>query len=90
MQTDKWLSVCNEDPQIQGSEARLNAIMKRVSAVIPKQLADGLGNAIPNVAATYADTATLYGIRVADAIHDVVDRPPDLSRHIFDRMQATA
>jgi len=84
--TNEWRRIQMEDPSILAAEEKVGGILDRVKPLIPRELFMQLSDAITEVGTAYHDPAILYGIQVAQAIHDVVLNPTALSRHILNRI----
>lgn len=87
-QSDEWEDIQLHDPRIVAANKALKAEMEALQ--LPFNEYCGLELAIGQATATVIDAAILYGIHVAFALQDVVERIPDLSRHIMQRTEGVA
>ena len=84
--TDEWNRVQLSDPMITTANARWRAALEKAKAFLPTEIYMELDAANADEVTANGDAGILFGIRVADAIRDVITRPADLSRHILERM----
>lgn len=85
-QTDEWIRIQMEDPQIKKAQAALDLAIRNVSHFVPEEVYKPLEDSATNAVSAYADAAILYGIQVADAIHTAASKPDALSQHILNRI----
>lgn len=88
IQTDMWMTEQKQNPQVLKADQQLNAELQGIRGMVPDEVYHRIVDATHEYAAAFEHAAILYGIHVADAIHDVAGRPSDLSRHILARVQA--
>lgn len=84
-QTDEWDRLWKEDPGIQQAKERLDRVMEQVVLKISGTLMDELWAAIFDLTANSENTALLYGIRVAEVIHDIATNPTEFSKYAAER-----
>jgi hypothetical protein len=70
-QSDEWFRICSSDKGINEADDRLQAIIEKLASDNPDELTEQLWDAVCRVNDACCAAAMLYGIRVANAIHDV-------------------
>ena len=86
MQTKDWENIRRNDPRIQAGKARLQAAIVGISDEVADSLLDELKDAVMDLQEASSDAATLYGIRVAGVIQNVIDNPMLFSQLFLDRV----
>ena len=86
MQTEEWLQIEMKDPRINQSENEVMALLDGIKEQIPDDTYNQLVDAMWGLAAATAETATLYGMSVANTLREVAANPILYSQHIIDRM----
>ena len=83
LQTEKWVKILTEDPQIVAAESQLRAVMETVSAQVPRKVKVELEDAITWAENAFIDAAVLYGISVAQTIQSFASAPAGYTAHIL-------
>ncbi len=86
MQTEEWLQIEMNDPRINEAENAVMALLDGIKEQIPDDTYNQLMDAIWGLAAATAETATLYGMSVANTLREVAANPILYSQHVVDRM----
>lgn len=73
MQTRNWETIRRNDPRIQAGKTRLKAAIAGISDKVDDNLLGELEAAVMDLQEASADAATLYGIRIAGIIQEVLD-----------------
>lgn len=86
MQTEEWLQIEMNDPRINEAENAVMALLDGIKGKISKDAYNQLMDAMWGLAAVTAETATLYGMSVANTLREVAANPILYSQHVVDRM----
>lgn len=83
MQTQEWDKICRNDVRIQTAKKQYEAALQKLD--MPKAILDELNSAVLTLEEASADAATLYGIRVACVVREVLDNPLVFSQMFLER-----
>lgn len=83
IQTGKWERISTNDPQITAAERKLDAVMQKISASVPRNVWNELESAITFSESAYTDAAVLYGMYVAYLIQTEVANPSIYSEYVL-------
>lgn len=86
VQTKVWIKEQQENPEILAADKQLEEALGAIKGIVPNNVIVQITDAAWGYASAFENAAILYGLRVADAIHDIAARPSDLSQYILDRV----
>lgn len=86
MQTEEWFKIATNDPRINAAENEVFSLLESVQKRIPEDVYNQLMDAIAELGVSYTETATLYGMSVANTLRELAANPNVYSRYITDRM----
>lgn len=86
MQTEEWFQITMNNPRINEAENKVSALLDSIKGQIPEDVYNQLMDATAETSVAYAETATLYGMSVANTLHELAANPNVYSQHIVDRM----
>lgn len=85
-QTEEWNNILTNSSQMKNAERDLNAVLKRLKSLIPKELYMELSDKISSVQAVQGDLGILYGIKINGMIQEAAINPVAYSKHVGERM----
>lgn len=85
-QTELWKTEQLQNPEILAADKALAAALSKLQGLVPEKTLNQITDAAYSYASAFETAAILYGIQVADAIHDIAARPSELSQYILDRV----
>ena len=88
-QSDEWFHLCDNDEGIREANDNLQLMIDKLAADNPDELTEQLWEAVCRVCDACSAAAMLYGIRVANAIHDISAQSLSLTMQAFRQSQTT-
>ncbi len=83
MQTQEWEKIRQNDLRIQTAKKQYEAALQKLD--MPKDVFDELNSAVLILEEASADAATLYGVRIAGIIQEVLNNPLVFSQMFLER-----
>lgn len=83
MQSEEWKKIRKNDVRIQTAKKQYEAALRKLD--MPKAILDELDSAVLALEEASADAATLYGIRIAGIIQEVLDNQLVFSQMFLER-----
>lgn len=83
VQTEEWKKIRRNDIRIQTAKKQYEAALRKLD--MPKAILDELDSAVLALEEASADAATLYGIRIAGIIQEVLDNQLVFSQMFLER-----
>lgn len=83
VQTEEWKKIRSNDVRIQTAKKQYEAALRKLD--MPKAILDELDSAVLALGEASSDAATLYGIRIAGIIQEVLDNQLVFSQMFLER-----
>ncbi len=83
VQTEEWKKIRSNDVRIQTAKKQYEAALRKLD--MPKAILDELDSAVLALEEASSDAATLYGIRIAGIIQEVLDNQLVFSQMFLER-----
>ena len=83
MQSEEWKKIRKNDVRIQTAKKQYEAALRKLD--MPKAILDELDSAVLALEEASSDAATLYGIRIAGIIQEVLDNQLVFSQMFLER-----
>ena len=83
MQSEEWKKIRKNDVRIQTAKKQYEAALRKLD--MPKAILDELDSAVLALEEASSDAATLYGIRIAGIIKEVLDNQLVFSQMFLER-----
>lgn len=83
MQAEEWEKIRRNDVRIQTAKKQYEVALKKLDT--PKAILDELDSAVLALEEAGADAATLYGVRIAGIVQNVLNNPLVFSQMFLER-----
>ena len=89
-QSDEWFRLCDSDEGVSEANDNLQIMIDKLAADNPDEMMEQLWEAVCRVCDACSAVAMLYGIRVANAIHDISAQSLTLTMQVLRQSRVKA